>query len=491
MHAPEPIVPPRSADATESRENTRTRDLTDLLGAVGIPDPGVGRVPVAGISCDPLHVQAGEIYVALPGTPGAEREAVLAAIARGVVAVLMESGLEAPGAGTVLPVADPAGVLARLLDQFHGRPSEDVAVLAITGTSGKSTTARLTEAALRAAGLAAGLAEEADLRPVDVGHGAARLQARLRALRRRGRRACVVEASSRAIVEGHLDGVRLTSAVLTNLGSDHLAYHGCFEEYLDAKLELFRRLPAAGVAMLNRDDPAWELFAGETRARVATWGFGGDADVRARITRLDLGGTALAIDTPLGDVRLRSRLVGAHHAACLVAALAASVTLGADPVEAAAGLERVTSLENRFERVPVTAPFSVFLDAARTPHALGALLEGVRPLCDARLWVVFGCAPDVESEDRPRLARVAERHADAVMVTGAANEPMGDMGVIREVMRGLRTPSRALLEPDRGRAYRIVSGLAGAGDVIVIADAGGPGSVWQDRWEVEAAHAGA
>jgi len=472
---------PWELDDRQGKSSVPMMKLQRLLEAAGLrAEIALPEMEVSGVTCDSRYVGPGNLFVALPGEKTDGLRYVPEAVRRGAVAVLIPKGAEVPT--TEVPVFttdDPRRLLARLAARFHGSPSEDVAVAGITGTNGKTTVAWLLRSALDAAGLTSGLVGT-------IGHdtgpgsydaenttpGADRLQALLAEMRDAGRKACAMEVSSHALVQGRVDEVRFRCGVFTNLSREHLDYHPSMEEYLDAKAELFRLLAPEAVAVLNADDPASEILAEETRARIVTYGIEHGGDYRARIHRMDAGGTVAEITTPLGTVDISTRLLGRHNLSNALAALAAAVALGADLEEAAAGVGALQRVPGRLERLAVETPFSVLIDYAHTPDALRQVLRYLRPLTSGRLWLLFGCGGDRDPGKRPVMARIAERWADAVMVTSDNPRTEHPMAIIRDVMGGFESPREVLLEPDRAKAIRTVLELASPGDVVLLAGKG-------------------
>ena len=375
---------PRSGTRV-SREDDGTRALLgDMVHKLRVGgNEAVPEVPVTGIACAPGEIRPGDLYVALRRrAPGS----IAAAVSRGAVAVVSEARPEIdPGVPVVL-VQDAVRALGHAAAQFFGRPARAVRSCGVTGSFGKSTVAHLAAVGLESAGHPAGVVEEARR-----GHPAPhRLQQRLSSLRDAGAKTCVVEASSRDLVLGRFEGMAFDSGVFLGFRDRHLGYHDGPSEYLDAKAELFRSLSPHAVAAFNRDDPAWELLAAETRAKVITFGTDSRADVRARVCRMNLGGTALEVRTPVGSIGLESRLVGPDHMTNAVAALTVALTLGADLDAVARGFASVRSVPGRLEPLAVPEPYRVFVDIAPDPVALTQVMLSLRPLVKGRLMVVVG-----------------------------------------------------------------------------------------------------
>lgn len=445
----------------EERPAALTHILARLRPRRGAPLP---KVQVSGITCDPAGVRPGDLYVALEDrVPGSIGQAV----SRGAVAVVTQRGPDADPGVPVVVVQDAIRALGHMADRLFGRPSKSLRTAAFTGSTGKDAAAILTQAALQSAALQThriGLATDGFPSP----H---RLQEALRDLRDQGTKACVIEASSRDLVLGRFEGTTLHCGVFLGIHpAKGSRYHGGFEEYLDAKAELFRSLPRTAVAAFNRDDPAWEILAEETRAKVVTFGLESAAEVRGSIRRMDLRGTELVIATPLGPCVITTPLVGRQHARHALAALTVSLALGADMEAAVRGIASVAQIPGSLERLPMPAPHQVFLDVAQDVASVQETLAALRPLVPGRLVVVFG-APSAPEERAP-VAALVERFADAMVITSGAADQAQGMGPIKELARGLEAPRNALLDPDRRQAIGLALDGALPSDVILILSAG-------------------
>jgi UDP-N-acetylmuramoyl-L-alanyl-D-glutamate--2,6-diaminopimelate ligase len=269
-----------------------------------------------------------------------------------------------------------------------------------------------------------------------------------------------------------VDSVRFDSAVFLGLGRDHLDYHGTMAEYLDAKADLFRMLGQDAVAVLNADDPAHEVLASCTRAQVLTFGLQGGVDVRGEIVRLDARGAELFVRTPAGSGSVQTALLGRHNLTNILAAVGASLACGADLDPVLAALSEVETLPGRMERVACDLPFPVYVDYAHNAQALEHALTSLRPFVLGRLIVVFGCGGDRYRGKRPAMARVAERGADAVVVTHDNPRSENPAAILGEILAGFRYRDRIHVESDRREAIRAALEEARPGDAVLIAGKG-------------------
>lgn len=454
------------------------RSLSGLLDSLPAlrPDRPVAGVLLTGCTLDSRAVQPGDLYAALPGARAHGADFAAAAVSAGAAALLTDEAGARRCAAYDVPVLvadDPRGVLGQAARWIHGDPAAGMTLLGVTGTNGKTTTAFLLEAGLRAAGHATGLLGTVltrigdDVLPsVRTTPEAPDLQALLAVMRERGTSAVAMEVSSHALVLGRVDGVVFDVAIFTNLSQDHLDFHASMAEYEAAKASLFT--PArARRAVLNCDDPGARRIARDTELPRAT--FGEDADWRARQVDARPDGSRFRLVGPDVDVRASVQLPGAFNVANAVAALAALVTAGV-PVEAAVrGVAELSGVPGRMERVDVGQPFLAVVDYAHTPDAVARLLDAVRAVTPGKVFVVLGCGGDRDRGKRPAMGRAAARAADVAVLTSDNPRSEDPAVILAEMAAG--APD-ALREVDRRAAIALAVSLAGPGDAVVVAGKG-------------------
>ena len=451
---------------------TRLRQvlLADLLGAVDarVLRPRDGDVDVRDLAYDSRAVGADTLFLCVPGRTTDGHDHAAAAVAAGACALVVERelGLDVP---QVL-VGSVRAAMGPIADAFFERPSARLAVLGVTGTNGKTTTAYLQHAILTAAGHATGLLGTVERRIGGTAEGAVRTTAEAIDLHRDLRRmvdagdtACAMEVSSHALDQHRVGGVRFAAAAFTNLTQDHLDYHGDMEAYFAAKALLFDgRCPTAA----NADDPYGRRLPADLRFAIDA----DDAEVRAVDVVLGADGTRFGLRTPWGDVAVATRLVGRFNVENALAA-AASAGLAGVPLEAiAAGLGDLSGVPGRLEVVSAGLPFAVIVDYAHTADALDNVLRAVRPLARGRVTCVFGCGGDRDRGKRPAMARAACALADRVIVTTDNPRSEDPLAIIAEIAVG--AGPNAEVEPDRRAAIARAIADAGPGDVVLIAGKG-------------------
>ncbi|MCX7702873.1 MAG: UDP-N-acetylmuramoyl-L-alanyl-D-glutamate--2,6-diaminopimelate ligase, partial [Planctomycetota bacterium] len=406
------------------------------------------------------------------------------AVKRGAAAVVCERlprGSIRDKATFVL-VDDSRKSLVKICSEWFARPSEKIACLGVTGTNGKTTTAFLIQHILNKCGI---LTDLIGTIFYDVGGeifpssnttpGVLTLHKLLSKSVSAGREAVVMEVSSHSLAQGRTAGISFQVGVLTNIASDHLDYHKTHRDYVEAKKLLFKSLKPSGIGVVNRDSPHWEEFAGCCAAGVVKYSLkNDDVDVKADIEMKGFDGMNLWIEIEEDTVECRLPLVGVHN--CENALAAVSVGY----FEFGLSLEEIGSAIKSFKGVPgrlellskKDAPFKVLVDYAHTEGALAAALKALRPVCEGRLVVVFGCGGDRDRTKRPKMAEVAERLSDMVVVTSDNPRTEEPLAIIEEIVKGFTEPKRHKIIPDRREAIETAIRMARKGDVVLIAGKG-------------------
>jgi UDP-N-acetylmuramoyl-L-alanyl-D-glutamate--2,6-diaminopimelate ligase len=433
------------------------------------------------------------VFVALRGVKADGTSFARDAIKRGAVAVVSES--ERPEDVTVpwLRVNDARLALAALSAEFYGHPSDELTLVGITGTNGKTTTSYLLTSIFEAAGIKSGRIGTVGYRIGTREIEAARttpeapdVQAMLREMVSQRCAACVMEVSSHALALRRADHLRFAAAIFTNLTRDHLDFHGDMEAYFRAKRRLFELLPDDGFGIANVDDPRGAEFAAAAK-RPVSYAIDAPADVRPGPLSYSLDGLAFEARTPRGTLRLRSPLVGRPNAYNILAAVAAAMALDLPFSAIEKGIATLENVPGRFQLV--SGPdddVRVVVDYAHTDDALKNLLDTARSLATGRVLTVFGCGGDRDRTKRPLMGAVAARLSDLVIITSDNPRSEDPDQIIEEVKRGIvvpadRTPPKGLPAPkstpylaivDRKEAIARAVRDARAGDLVLIAGKG-------------------
>jgi len=451
------------------------------------------RQRVSGVlTADSRRVQPGDGFIAWPGAAVDARQFVAAAFQQGAKASLVErSGLEAYvlndfNVASYRGLKSDTGAIAA---EFFGAPSGQLAVVAVTGTNGKTSTAWWLAQALSALpahhGLACGV-----IGTLGVGHPPGEvtttgmttpdpvlLQQTLRQMADSDLKACAIEASSIGIEEHRLGGTQIRVAVFTNFTQDHLDYHGSMEAYWQAKQKLFA-WPGLASVVINVDDPMGATLAQAAYASALdVWTVSRQQAARLQARDMGYGALGLQFEVVEGDaaVLLQTRMIGDYNISNLLGVLAAMRSLGVPLQEAVGVCATLNPVPGRMECLGgVDAPL-VAVDYAHTPDALGQALAALRTLATqrgGRLWCVFGCGGDRDASKRPLMGAIAAQQADQVVVTSDNPRSEKPEAIVAQVLLGMTEGMEVGVQVDRALAIAEVMTRAADCDVILLAGKG-------------------
>ena len=475
--------------------------LTEIMQGVVVKEWQGGRqAEVSALAYESTAVAAGSLFCTWKGKARDGHSYIPEAMERGAVAIVAEKKMM-DLAGPNIRVENGRRALGRMAANFYGHPSKEVQVIGLTGTNGKTSTAMLIQALFEAGGLRCGLLGTVGN---DTGKGrvsakqttpeALDLQQFLAEMRENGCRAAAVEVSSHALEQGRTEGVDFAGAVFTNLGRDHLDFHQSMEEYEKAKSLLFRGLRAGSFAVINQEDPAGIRMMAQCAPGVRVLTYGVErGDVHTRDLKMGVGGSTFILCTPAGELPTSLPWRGRFNVLNALAAAGAAMLGGLSAEKVASALGRAPVVPGRMERIAGEGEISVLVDFAHTEEAVGAALETVRPLCRGDLWVVLGAGGDRDKGKRPKMAAVAARLADRVILTSDNPRNEDPKIILSEMVAGV--PKGRAVEVIEHRAEAIRAAVLGAkaGDVVLVAGKGheefqeicGEKMPFSDRREIE------
>jgi UDP-N-acetylmuramoyl-L-alanyl-D-glutamate--2,6-diaminopimelate ligase len=478
--------------------------LADLLSASAsrapfdaatMPVPGDrdGARSVTSVTSDSRTAAAGSVFVALRGLKADGSGFARDALSRGAIAVVAEVPAPAGVQTLWIHVADARLALAALSAAFFGQPSDQLVLVGITGTNGKTTTSYVLASIFEAAGIKCGrigtVGYQVGGREVEATRTtpeAPDLQRMLRDMVSSGCGACVMEASSHALALRRVDYLNFSAAIYTNLTRDHLDFHRDMEDYFAAKRRLFDLLPAGGIGVANLDDRRGSAFAAAA-PRPVTYAIDSPADVRPGPLTFSLEGLSFEVRTPRGTFAARSRLVGRPNAYNILAASATAMALDLPFNAIEQGIANLTLVPGRFQLVSEPSDdVRVVVDYAHTDDALKNLLETARPLASGRVITIFGCGGDRDRTKRPLMGAVAARLSDLVVITSDNPRSESPDQIVEEIKRGIvmpadRVPPKGQPGPkgtpylaivDRQAAIERAIQEARSGDLVLIAGKG-------------------
>jgi UDP-N-acetylmuramoyl-L-alanyl-D-glutamate--2,6-diaminopimelate ligase len=443
-----------------------------------LADQTLSEVPLGNMTLDSRDVQPNMIFIAVPGAERDGRDFIHAALEQGAGVVLAEAdGRELPHDHRVIAIADLKDQIGVLADRFYRSASCHLKVMAVTGTNGKTSIVELTRQLLQAVGLKAGSIGTLGSRlfgpPTEVRNttpDCITLHRQLRVWRDAGVDYVAMEASSHALDQRRLDGLKIDVAVFTNLSRDHLDYHHSMEAYAESKFKLFRDF-ASSVQIYNADD---SLLSSQSDI----WGPDSvgisftDESADVLIGMISVAPLAFTLRTPWGDAQIDSLLAGRFNAFNLTVAIVATASMGVPLAEVIAVTNQLKPVPGRLELMEMPSDITVVIDYAHTPDALHRAITAVSEAQhQGCIWVLFGCGGDRDRGKRSEMGAVAARLADRIVVT--SDNPRGEPpeAIIQDILAGCEGAA-PLVEVDRATAISLVIAEAAAGDTVLIAGKG-------------------
>ena len=452
--------------------------ISNSIGATSSANEAeLAKVLITGITHNDSDVQAGDLFIALPGAKRHGAEFAANALKQGAVAVVTDAaGAKLISGIPVLVVANPRLVAGRIAALFYGEPMRDLSGVAITGTNGKTTVSTLLHQIFEAAGRDCGLIGTVETRIGSEVIASKRttpeatdLQALAAVMKERHMRHLVIEASSHAMTMHRLEGAHFAIAAFTNLTQDHLDFHGDMESYFLAKASLFN-FSFADLACINIDDAYGARLATATELAVLTvsrfnpqavWHFI-EIDSQSKRVQLKIRGAAgILIETS-------TSLRGGYNFDNLLMAIAIAVELGVDPIDIAAIVPNIMGAAGRLEEIAVGQDFTALVDYAHTPDAVSNVLASIREFTTGKIIAVLGCGGDRDPMKRPLMGQALSAHADIAIFTSDNPRSENPDAILQAMTAGIDIAQPSQRISDRAEAISYAVSLAGAGDTVAV-----------------------
>ena len=437
---------------------------------------------VKGICTNSHACQAGDLFIGMPGTRVDGGEFWRSAIESGAIAALVTSQAAQKCPPTaqecVIGSADIIKTCAQVAAAFYGYPAQQLKMIGVTGTNGKTTITHLIEFFLAQFRLPTALMGTLYTRwpgftqtAVHTTPFAVELQEQLAAAIKAGNEYAVMEVSSHALAQGRVKECSFDVAVFTNLTQDHLDFHKNMEDYFAAKSLLFGSDYLQGRAIINQDD----AYGRRLMNMPSVWGYS-ISDPAADLYTSDLSyeptGVSGIIHTPVGEAAFRSPLVGEFNLSNLLAAVGAVLHFGLDLNRLLETLPRFEGVPGRMERVQSEQNISVIVDYAHTPDSLENLLRAARPFISGKMICVFGCGGDRDRTKRPLMGEIAARLADVAVVTSDNPRTEDPQRILEDILQGIPPSVEPIVISDRAQAIQTAIIKAQPGDGVLIAGKG-------------------
>lgn len=456
-------------------------NLKDILYKVKlISISGATDISIDAIQFDSRIVGAGDVFVAIKGTQVDGHEFTSKAVSQGAVAIVCEDiPMEIHPEVTYVQTDNSAKALGIMADNYFGHPSEKLKLVAVTGTNGKTTTVSLLHQLFMNLGYHTGMIStvqnqinNAVIPATHTTPDALQLNSLLKKMVEAGCNVVFMEASSHAIEQERMAGLKLAGAVFTNISHEHLDYHKTFDNYIKAKKKLFDDLPSDAFALVNVDDKRGMVMLQNTKASKYTYSLKMMATYKAKVLSNSLQGLELNIDQK--DVWFRQ--IGYFNAYNLLAAFATAHLLEEESEEVLMNLSQIELKNGRFEQVPNNAGITAVVDYAHTPDALENVLQTIDNIRtgNEQVLTVVGCGGNRDTAKRPLMAEIACRFSDRVILTSDNPRFEEPEAIIADMQKGVPVSQMRKVTnlPDRKEAIKLACSFAQKGDIILVAGKG-------------------
>ena len=456
-------------------------ELKDILYKTTINSVvGNTGIPVIDIVFDSRKVGKNDVFVAIKGTVVDGHEYIEKAIELGATAIVCENLPQNVNSKiTYVQVEDANKALAFMASNYYQNPSENLKLVGVTGTNGKTTVATLLYQLFKKAGFKVGLLSTVKILVNDTEYKATHttpdsltINHYLHEMNLEGVEFCFMEVSSHGIHQMRTEGLHFTGGIFTNLTHDHLDYHKTFADYRDTKKSFFDKLPKQAFALTNIDDKNGLVMVQNTKARKFTYALKTYADYKAQILENQFGGLLLKIN----DNEVWARLIGSFNAYNLLAIYAAADLLGLEKVENLRLISELETVAGRFQYIVSDENITAIVDYAHTPDALKNVLETINSIrtYNEDLITVVGCGGDRDVTKRPKMGHIASSLSTKVIFTSDNPRSEEPSSIIEAMERGVEPQNfkKLLSIVDRKQAIKTACQLAKPRDIILIAGKG-------------------
>lgn len=457
------------------------QELKDILYKVTINAVvGSTNVKMNALHFDSRRISNNDVFVAIKGSVSDGHQFIDIAIESGAVAVVCEKLPDNLQNGiTYIEVENASSALAYMASNFYKNPSENLKLVGVTGTNGKTTVATLLYQLFKKAGYKVGLlstvkimVDEKEYKATHTTPDSLTINHYLSLMNEAGVEFCFMEVSSHGIHQNRTEGLHFEGGIFTNLSHDHLDYHETFADYRDVKKSFFDKLPSKAFALVNMDDKNGLVMLQNTKATKYTYALKSYADYRAHILENQLSGLLLKIN----DNEVWTRLIGNFNAYNILAIYATAELLGLEKVESLRLISELESVAGRFQYVISDEKITAIVDYAHTPDALQNVLETINSIRtkNEELITVVGCGGDRDTTKRPKMGHIASALSTKVIFT--SDNPRSEVPetIIEAMEKGVEPQNfkKTLSIVDRKQAIKTACQMAQANDIILIAGKG-------------------
>jgi UDP-N-acetylmuramoyl-L-alanyl-D-glutamate--2,6-diaminopimelate ligase len=455
--------------------------LKDILYKVSINAVvGSTNVQVNAIQFNSRAIEKNDVFVAIKGSTTDGHQYIEKAITQGATVVVCEELPETKEQGiTYLEVENSSVALAVMASNYYGNPSENLKLVGVTGTNGKTTIATLLYQLFKSAGYKVGLLSTVVIKVDDIDYKATHttpdsltINRYLKEMNDEGVEFCFMEVSSHGIHQKRTEGLHFEGGIFTNLTHDHLDYHDTFAEYRDVKKSFFNNLSKNAFALTNADDKNGAIMLQNTKAKQYKYALKSYADYKAQILENQFGGLLLK----LNDSEVWTRLIGNFNAYNVLAIFATAELLGLEKQEILRLISELESVSGRFQYLISKQKITAIVDYAHTPDALKNVLETINSIRtkNEELITVVGCGGDRDATKRPKMGHIASVLSTKVIFTSDNPRSEQPETIIEDIEKGVEPQhfKKVLSITDRKQAIKTACQMAQSGDIILIAGKG-------------------
>ena len=477
-------------------QHSQAIKLKDLVSGIIVNDFVPDEITVNGLQLDSRRVKPGDIFIALSGQNEQGLEYAHEAIKKGAVAIICDGRLDQyckqllaqiMSKVVCIPVKDLQLKLGEIANRFYDEPSRDIFMVGVTGTDGKTSVSNFIAQSLNEKnnqcaiigtignGVVGELKESTHTTPDVI-----RVHELLSEFRSMNVSQVAMEVSSHGLDQGRVNAVKFNVAVFTNLGRDHLDYHGDLESYKNAKKKLFD-IDGLDAVVINLDDEFGYELINELKGKVSAWGYTCRDEIQEmdsvnviRAENIVLNSRQLSFDikSGFGDASITSGLIGDFNISNMLAVLCVMMIKGINFDDAVERLKRLQTVPGRMDVIRKEGCPLVVVDYAHTPQALASVLKTLRPVVEGKLFCLFGCGGDRDTGKRALMAEMAEQNADVVVLADDNPRNEDPDVIIEHIKAGFSDVSKVIVVRNREKAIEYVLSAAVEGDVVLIAGKG-------------------
>ena len=453
------------------------KSLTSLLQALNQHFMGDNE-QVDAVVFDSRQAKEKTLFVAIEGLTNDGHQFLEVAFNQGCRFAVVQKEVVCPDGMTLFKVKDTRRALATLACEWFDHPSQQVHLIGVTGTNGKTTTTTLLHQLFSALGFSCGLIstvvnkiEQREIPSTHTTPDPFAINQLLRTMVDAGCSYAFMEVSSHAVHQQRIHGLQFAGAVFTNITHDHLDYHKTFHEYIVAKKGFFDELSKEAFALVNIDDRNGAVMLQNCPSKHATYALNTLADFKGVVVENSLEGLLVKIN----HTEVHSKLIGKFNAYNLLAVYGVGELLGIDKLALFEALSMLDSVSGRFQFFKSIHGVTVVVDYAHTPDALENVLQTIGQLSNGKnVITLVGCGGDRDKSKRPLMAKIAQKFSQQLILTSDNPRTENPTQILREMQEGLEASSKvpALAIEDRKQAILTASLLAKAGDIVLIAGKG-------------------